>query len=203
MLWCVLLVLPVFASAQVAPVSGKKLLILGDSLSAAYKMPIDQGWVHLLSNRLEQQGSNAQVINGSISGATTAAGLRLLPKLMEKHQPDVIIIELGANDGLQGKPVKYISENLAKLVQIARGDGAKVILFGIRLPPNFGARYTKPFFEQFAKVAEVQGVVLLPFFLSGIAGNIDLMMNDGLHPNAKGQPLVLDNIWPMLMPLLE
>lgn len=202
-LWGVLFVFPVFTSAQVDLVSGKKVLILGDSLSAAYKMPNDQGWVHLLSTRLEMQGSSAQVINGSISGATTAAGLQLLPKLMEKHQPDVIIIELGANDGLQGKPVKYISENLRKLIQIAKSGGAHVVLFGIRLPPNFGSRYTKPFFDQFASLAEVEGVGFLPFFLTGIAGNIDLMMSDGLHPNAKGQPIVLENVWPVLESLLK
>ncbi|MFL0803782.1 MAG: arylesterase [Agarilytica sp.] len=181
----------------------KKILILGDSLSAAYKLAAEDGWVHLLQARIDRDKLPFKVVNASVSGATTAAGLQMLPSALSAHQPAVVLIELGANDGLQGKPVPYISRNLTTLITQSQDAGAKVVLAGIRLPPNFGSRYTKPFFDQYAILAKQFELPLVPFLLSGVAGNADLMLRDGLHPKAKAQPLVLDNVWPIIEPLLQ
>lgn len=179
-----------------------KVLVVGDSLSAAYKLSSSQGWVHLLSERISQQKFVASVVNASVSGATTAAGLQILPAALESHKPSIVVLELGANDGLQGKPVSYITRNLRKLIETSQNSGAKVILVGIRLPPNFGPKYTEPFFEQYAALAEEYQLPLVPFLLGGVAGHPDYMMPDGLHPNAAGQPIVLENVWPLIEPLL-
>ncbi len=192
--------------SQNAPVldgSGpKKVLVLGDSLSAAYKLPAERGWVYLLQQRLRDQGAATQVVNASVSGATTAAGLQILPGALATHSPDVVLIELGANDGLQGKPVPYIRKNLQQLITLAQATGAKVVLLGVRLPPNFGARYTEPFFAQYAALAVQNNLTLVPFILKGVAGQSGLMMEDGLHPNAEGQLHVLENVWAELAPIL-
>ncbi len=181
----------------------KKILILGDSLSAAYKLAAEDGWVHLLQERIDRDKLPFEVVNASVSGATTAAGLQLLPNALSVHQPAFVLIELGANDGLQGKPVPYISRNLTALIKQAHGAGAKVVLMGIKLPPNFGSRYTQPFFEQYISLANQFELPLVPFLLEGVAGDTNLMMRDGLHPKAKAQPLVLDNVWRVIEPLLQ
>ncbi len=181
----------------------KKILILGDSLSAAYKLSAEEGWVHLLQARIDRDKLPFKVVNASVSGATTAAGLQILPNALSVHQPAFVLIELGANDGLQGKPVPYIRRNLTALIKQSQDAGAKVVLVGIQLPPNFGSRYTQPFFEQYAVLAKQFGLPLVPFLLEGVAGNADLMMRDGLHPKAKAQSLVLENVWPILNPLLQ
>ncbi|MFL0800666.1 MAG: arylesterase [Agarilytica sp.] len=181
----------------------KKILILGDSLSAAYKLAAEEGWVHLLQERLDRDGLPFSVVNASVSGATTAAGLQILPNALSAHEPAFVLIELGANDGLQGKPVPYISRNLSSLITQSQEAGAKVVLLGIQLPPNFGSRYTQPFFAQYAALAKEFGLPLVPFLLEGVAGNADLMMRDGLHPQAKAQSLVFENVWPVLSPLLQ
>ena len=180
----------------------KKVLVLGDSLSAAYKLPATQGWVHLLQQRLREYDVSTELVNASVSGATTAAGLQILPGALAAHVPDMVIVELGANDGLQGKPVSYIRKNLQQLIEKSQAGGAKVVLLGVRLPPNFGARYAEPFFAQYASLAEQYDAVLVPFMLDGVAGQSAFMMGDGLHPNATGQVRVLENIWEVLAPYL-
>lgn len=186
--------------------TGKKILVVGDSLSAAYKLSKEQGWVNLLRKKLRQQagiGKSVGVINASISGATTDVGLQLLPDALERHRPDVVILELGANDGLQGKPVPFIKRKLSQLIELSLGADAEVLLLGVQLPPNFGKRYTEPFFRQYAELAKQYNLVYVPFFLEGVAGEPDLMMRDGLHPNAKAQPLVLENVWPSVERMLK
>ena len=175
--------------------------VLGDSLSAGYGIKAEEGWVALLAQKLQQEGFNAKVINTSVSGATTDAGLQMQAGLMA-GAPDIIILELGANDGLQGKPLGFIEHNLSVLITNAQKAGAKVLLLGVHLPPNLGKRYTQPFFEQYAKLASKHNTELVPFFLEGVAGEPQFMQSDGLHPNAKAQPLILNNIWPSLHTLI-
>ncbi|VUD53853.1 Esterase TesA [Thalassocella blandensis] len=191
------------ASTAGLPVNDKTLLVIGDSLSAAYKLPAKQGWVHLLEQRLQQNYDDQfQVVNASISGATTAAAIQLLSQSLTKYTPSIVILELGGNDGLQGKPVTYITENLRTLVHMSKGAGAQVLLVGVRMPPNFGSRYADPFFKQYARLAEQESLALVPFILDGVAGHEDLMLSDGLHPSAPGQEVVLENVWKELKPLL-
>ena len=180
----------------------KTLLVIGDSLSAAYKLPVKQGWVYLLQQRLQQRDPAYTVINASISGATTAAAIQLLDQSLEKHDPGVVILELGGNDGLQGKPVSYITDNLRRLIRMSKTHGAKVLLIGVRMPPNFGSRYAEPFFEQYAMLAEEEDLALVPFILDGVAGRSELMLEDGLHPSAPGQKIILQNVWRELGPLI-
>lgn len=182
--------------------TGKKILVVGDSLSAAYKLAEEQGWVSLLQRRLREEKTSHTVVNASVSGATTAAGIRLMRESLAQHSPDIVLLELGANDGLQGKPVSYIQANLERLIGMAKDTGAEVMLLGIRLPPNFGPRYTEPFHEQYHQLAKTHDLPLVPFLLDGVAGVSELMMSDGLHPRAEGQPLILDNVWPVLEELL-
>lgn len=194
------------------------ILVLGDSLSAAYNLNISEGWVALLADKLANRQakqpkqtsisikntdySHYHVINASISGATTAAGLNILPQLLLQHKPQIVLLELGANDGLQGKPIAYIQNNLDKLITLSQEEGADVVLLGIKLPPNYGTAYTKPFFEQYKTLAQMYDLTYLPFLLDGVAGDAQLMQNDRLHPNAKAQPLILNNVWKVLAPKL-
>ncbi len=173
-----------------------RILVLGDSLSAAYNIPRQAGWVNLLRERLHEKVPGAEVINGSVSGATTAAGLQVLPELLREHNPTLVILELGANDGLQGKPLGYIKTNLQRLIALCLQADAAVILAGIRLPPNYGPGYTEPFFNQYAALAASQGLGYVPFILDGVAGRDGMMQADRLHPVADAQPRVLDNVWP-------
>lgn len=195
------------------------ILVLGDSLSAAYNLNINEGWVALLADKLAaeqvRQSDNAvidskakdysqyRVVNASISGATTAAGLNILPQLLLQHKPQIVLLELGANDGLQGKPIPYIQNNLRKLITMSKEEDADVILLGIKLPPNYGTAYTQPFFDQYKILAQAHNLAYLPFLLDGIAGDAQLMQNDRLHPNAKAQPLILNNVWDVLAPRLK
>ncbi len=181
--------------------SNRTVLVLGDSLSAAYNLPEEEGWVALLAQRLASE--DISVVNASVSGATTAAGLQLLPELLQSHRPELLVLELGANDGLQGKPLVYIRRNLQRLIQSAQAQGVEVVLVGIRIPPNYGAAYTEPFFEQYAELAEQFELALVPFLLEGVAGNPELMMSDRLHPVAKAQPVLLENVWPVLAGRLD
>lgn len=181
----------------------KKILVVGDSLSAAYKLSAQQGWVHLLRQRLKDNNYSHQVINASVSGATTAAGIQLMRQSLALHKPDIVIVELGGNDGLQGKPVSYITKNLDRLIKMASTSGAEVILVGIRIPPNLGRRYTEPFFNQYQVLADKHKLPLVPFLLDKVAGYPNLMQEDGIHPSAEGQPIVLENVWPVLAGVLE
>ena len=164
----------------------KQVLILGDSLSAAYKLPKEQGWVNVLRQSLQRQGSPLEITNASISGLTVGGGLQILPSLLATSSPDLIVLELGANDGLQGKTPQSIHASLNELVQIAKNSGAKVLLIGIQLPPNLGKRYTEPFFAIYADIAQQQKIEHLPFLLEGVALKPELNQSDGIHPNEQG-----------------
>ncbi len=176
----------------------QQVLILGDSLSAAHHLPQSKGWVALFQKRLDDQGYKIDVENASVSGLTTAAALQKIDPLMTRLTPGLVIIELGANDGLQGKPLSYIKLNLEKLIEKAQQGNAKVLLLGNHLPPNLGKRYTQPFFDQFGVLANKHQTGLIAFMLKGVATHQELMLKDGLHPNEGGQKQVFKYLWPGL-----
>jgi len=177
--------------------------VLGDSLSAGYGLKPAQGWVALLEKRLQTQGYEYRVVNASISGETSGGGLQRLPRALETHKPTVVILELGANDGLRGLPLTQTRDNLTKTVAAVRQTGAKVLLIGMRLPPNYGPRYTNDFMTMYRDIASASRVALVPFLLQSVALKPALMQADGLHPTANAQPALLDTVWPQLTPLLE
>ena len=177
--------------------------MFGDSLSAAHGLSTQQGWVALLRRRLQAQGYGYRIVNASVSGETTSGGLVRLPRALELHKPRILILELGANDGLRGLPVASIRERLARMIRIAERTGAEVLLLGIRLPPNYGPRYGEPFAAVYRELAHEYHLALVPFLLADVALHPSLMQSDGLHPNARGEPLVLETVWPRLLPLLE
>lgn len=180
-------------------VSAKTIMIVGDSLSAGYGIQSQQGWVHLLQKRLEQQyPKQHKVVNASVSGETTSGALARLPKLLQTHRPDVVVIELGGNDGLRGQPPQMIQKNLANLIQHSQKAKAKVVIFGMKMPPNYGSAYSKAFENNYKVVSQQYKVKLLPFFLEGVAGNKQLMQKDLIHPNAKAQPILLNNAYPYI-----
>ncbi|MCO8058370.1 MULTISPECIES: arylesterase [Acinetobacter] len=180
-------------------VSAKTIMIVGDSLSAGYGIQPQQGWVHLLQKRLEQQyPKQHKVVNASVSGETTSGALARLPKLLQTHRPDVVVIELGGNDGLRGQPPQMIQKNLANLIQNSQKAKAKVVIFGMKMPPNYGSAYSKAFENNYKVVSQQYKVKLLPFFMEGIAGNKQLMQKDLIHPNAKAQPILLNNAYPYI-----
>lgn len=170
------------------------LLVFGDSLSAAYGIQPEQGWVALMEQRLDAE--EYTLINASISGETTDGGLTRLPALLERHQPDLVLLQLGANDALRGLPIARIRDNLNALVTTIQSSGAEVIIIGIRIPPNYGPQYTEAFFNLYAEVADRFELVRVPFLLENVALDWNLMQSDGLHPNADAQPIILDNVWP-------
>lgn len=178
------------------------LLVVGDSISAAFGLDSRQGWVALLEKRLVDEGFEHKVINASISGDTSAGGAARLPALLAEHKPELVIIELGGNDGLRGQAPAQLQQNLASMVENAQQAGAKVLLLGMRLPPNYGARYTTAFAQVFSDVAEQKQVPLVPFFLEGVGGVPGMMQSDGIHPTEGAQPLLLENAWSALKPLL-
>jgi acyl-CoA thioesterase-1 len=179
------------------------ILVLGDSLSAAHNLEPSQGWVSLLARRLADSGYPHQVINASISGDTSYDGLRRLPASLQKHRPRIVILELGANDGLRGLPLSDLRHNLTRMIQLARDAGAQVLLLGMRLPPNYGPAYTRGFADIYASLAREQRTALCPFLLAGVANRRDLMQEDNLHPTAAAQPMLLDTVWSELLPLLK
>jgi acyl-CoA thioesterase-1 len=179
------------------------ILVLGDSLSAGYGIPVEQGWVSRLQQRLDAEGYGYAVVNASVSGETTAGGLERLPRALAKHKPAVVIIELGGNDGLRGLPVAELRANLEALVDASRKAGAEALLAAIRMPPNYGPQYTGKFYAVYETLAREQKVPWVPFFLEGIALREDLFQDDGIHPDLDAQPILLDNVWPVLEPLLQ
>ena len=181
----------------------RTLLVFGDSLSAAYGLQAEQGWVAQLQRRLQTQGYGYRVVNASVSGETTSGGRNRIARALTQHKPGLVVLELGANDGLRGLPVKETRENLAFMIDAIRRAGSKVLLLGIRIPPNYGPQYTQAFGDIYTGLAKEKKLPLLPFLLDGIALDERFMQPDGLHPNAQGQPLVLANVWPALKPLLE
>lgn len=185
-----------------ATVQANTVLVMGDSLSAGYGMPPEATWVTLLEQQLDQGDTDYNVINASISGETSRGGLERLPALLDQYEPDIMILELGANDGLRGFQIPQITRNLSEMINMAQQSGAAVILLGIRLPPNFGSRYTEPFFEQYATLADEHEVLYLPFMLEGVAQYRELMQEDGLHPTDEAQPIILNNVWPLVQEAL-
>lgn len=180
-------------------VSAKTILILGDSLSAGYGIDVKQGWVQLLQQRLDQQyPKQHKVVNASVSGETTSGALARLPKLLQTYKPEIVVIELGGNDGLRGQPPQMIQKNLAQLVQLSQKQNANVLLFGMKIPPNYGTAYSTAFENNYKIVSQQYKVKLLPFFLEGVAGHKNLIQNDQIHPNAKAQPIMLNVAYPYI-----
>ncbi|MDI9246913.1 arylesterase [Marinobacter sp. CHS3-4] len=176
---------------------------MGDSLSAAYGVQTEQAWVALLKNRLDNQGFDGwEVVNASISGETTDGGLRRLPGLLEKHSPDIVMIELGGNDGLRGFPPNVIRSNISKMIEQSQQAGSSVLVVGMQIPPNYGQRYTEAFSGIFPELAKEYDTELVPFFLANIYDQEGLMQDDDIHPTAEAQGQLLDNVWPVLEPML-
>ena len=182
--------------------AAQTLLIVGDSISAGLGLDTSQGWVSLLDKRLKAQGFDYRVVNASISGDTSAGGLARLPALLSEQKPALVVIELGGNDGLRGMAPAQLQQNLSDMVQQSRKAGAKVLLLGMKLPPNYGPRYTDAFARVFESVAREQQIALVPFFLDGVGGVPSMMQADGIHPATVAQPKLLDNVWPTLKTLL-
>lgn len=182
--------------------SPKVVLVVGDSLSAAYGIKVEQGWVSLLENKLSQEKKKYQVINASISGDTSVSGRQRLPGLLERYRPSIVIIELGGNDGLRGLPTAVMKQNLEQMILAATKSGAKVVLAGIRIPPNYGKRYTENFYDVYTSLSRKHELVLIPFLLEGIADRPELMQDDGIHPRQAAQPLILQHVWQSLHTLL-
>lgn len=189
----------------------KSLLVLGDSISAAYGIKPEEGWVALLDKKLQTEKKAYEVINASVSGNTTGDGLGRLQALLKQYQPDIVIVELGGNDGLRGYPIKLMESNLERIITLTQNSKAKVLLAGIEIPPNYGQRYTSAFRQGFINVnnrinkratTNKDKIAFLPFILKEVGTNPQLMQKDGIHPTAGAQPMILDNIWPYLEPLL-
>ena len=179
------------------------ILVWGDSLSAGYGLKPGEDWPTLLQTRLQHKGFQHEVINASVSGETSSGGRTRLPAALERHRPDILILELGANDGLRGLRPQLMADNLKAMITDARAAGARVLLVGMQMPPNYGAAYTRRFAQTFADLAEETGVALVPFLLEGFADQPELFLPDGIHPSAEAQPLVLDTVWKGLAPLLQ
>lgn len=181
----------------------RTLLVFGDSLSAAYGLRADQGWPALLQKRLQSEGYGYRVVNASVSGETSAGGRARLARALEQHKPAVVVLELGANDGLRGLPLKEVRANIEAMTGSIARAGAKVLLVGILIPPNYGPKYSSDFAQMYQQLAAQQKLPFVPFLLDGVALDPSLMQDDGLHPGAAGQPRVLDNVWQHLRPLLQ
>lgn len=192
----VLVNLPLSASAST-------ILIVGDSLSAAYGMPLEQGWVRLLQQRLATDHYPYTIVNASISGDTTANALNRLPQAMTRHQPVIVVLELGGNDGLRGLSLAAMKRNLAAMIQTARQHEAEVLLIGVQLPPNYGPRYTQQFHAVYHELAQEYALALLPSLVDGVGTQTDLMQSDGIHPNSKAQPLIVTRVWQQLRSLID
>lgn len=181
----------------------QRILVLGDSISAAYGMSLQQGWVSLLETRLRGDGLSVAVINASISGETTAGGLKRLPALLAEHTPHYVLVELGGNDGLRGYPIQLFRDALTDIVISAQNSGAKVLLLPMEIPPNYGARYTQAFRQTFIDVASATGCTLGPFILGDVATNPTLMQQDGIHPTSAAQPAIVDTVYDSIVAMLE
>nr|WP_251309356.1 arylesterase [Halomonas sp. NCCP-2165] len=198
MAWTLGLLLLLAGTASAA--SPPRLLVMGDSLSAAYGIEARQGWVALLERRLD---GRAEVINASISGETSGGGAARLPDLLGQHAPDIVLLELGGNDGLRGLPPGQLETNLRRMIEASRAAEAEVLLLGIDIPPNYGQAYREAFTGVYRRLADEHDLPLVPFLLEGVALNRELMQADGIHPTAEAQPRILANVWPVLAPLLE
>lgn len=181
----------------------KVIMVFGDSISAGYGMDIQYGWVKLLEKRLTQDNADYKIVNASISGNTSGNGLGRLETDLDLHKPDILILELGGNDGLRGHPPGLLKSNMEKIIQQSLARNIQVLLLGIKLPPSYGRRYSQAFEAVYTDLAESYQLPLVAFFMDKVALNKELMQRDGIHPNVKGQPLLLDNVWPALKPLLD
>lgn len=187
-------------SAHSAP---KTILVLGDSLSAEYGLPRGTGWVALMEKRLAESKKEVRVINASISGDTTSGGSARLPRLLKQHKPQILILELGGNDGLRGLPVDSIKKNLRMIVSMARRADCQVLILGMQIPPNYGKTYATQFSESYAQVARESNMPLVPFFLKDVGEKEELFQSDRIHPTQQAQPVLLENVWPHLLPMLK
>jgi acyl-CoA thioesterase-1 len=195
-----------FLILNALPASGADaptVLVFGDSLSAGYGIDVDQSWPTLLQSRLQTQGYEHRVVNASISGETTEGGASRIPAALERFKPSVVILELGGNDGLRGFPPDRMRGNLHTIIKTSKDSGAEVVLLGIRIPTNYGSRYTNAFESTYRELATELDVPWIEFFMDGIAMNDELMQEDGIHPNASAQPILLDNAWPIIREALE
>jgi len=192
-----------FAAAFAAGAAERTVLVFGDSLSAAYGIATREGWVALLGEKLARERPGWRVVNASVSGETTAGGLRRLPEDLKRHGPSIVVIALGANDGLRGLPVEGTRTNLESMIRLSRAAKAEPVLVGLMLPPNYGIDYAREFRDLFPDVARKAKVARVPFLLEGVAEKRDLFQADQLHPTAAAQPLILANVWPVLEPLLR
>jgi acyl-CoA thioesterase-1 len=192
-----------FALALPAAAAQRTALVFGDSLSAAYGLSPEQGWVHLLGERAKRSGLDWRIVNASISGETTAGGLRRLPEDLKRHKPDLVVVALGANDALRGQPVQGIRSNLEQMLKLARASRAEPVLVGIMIPPNYGIDYAAQFRDLYPSLAKQMKVPLVPFLLEGMAEKPELFQADQLHPTGAAQPQILDNVWKVLEPLLR
>lgn len=193
----------VIVSLMSMTATAKSIVILGDSISAGYGIEVSQGWVALLQKKLDEKGTDYVVLNESISGDTTAGGLARIDRALASHKPDVVIIELGANDGLRGLPPKLIKSNLAEIAHRAQKTNAKVLLLAMKIPPSYGKRYTDLFDNIYPQLAKELKVPYVPFIMEEMALDKDMMQADRVHPNAKGQPFIADKVWSQLLPLLK
>jgi acyl-CoA thioesterase I len=192
-----------FSAAAGAAPATPAILVFGDSLSANYGIPQKSGWVSLLQQRLEQEKSDYSVINASLSGETSDGGLARAEALLAGHRPVIVILELGSNDGLRGLPLAATRANLAAIIRVCRRHKARVLLIGMKMPPNYGAVYTRQFEENYRELANQFNIALVPFLLEGIGENREWFQADGLHPTAAAQPAVLENVWKKLKPILN
>jgi acyl-CoA thioesterase-1 len=185
-----------------SPLQQQTILVLGDSISAGYGIDKQQGWVALLEETLIQEYPQYSLINASISGETTSGGANRLKSILTKHQPSLVILELGGNDGLRGTPIKLITKNLSHMIKLSHDIGAEVLLLGMRIPPNYGQRYSELFAIQYQQLATTQNVALVTFLLEGIAGKTGMMQADGIHPTQNAQPIMMKSVWLALKPML-
>jgi acyl-CoA thioesterase-1 len=183
--------------------AGDTIVVVGDSLSSGYGIAAEQSWVAMLTEALRSEGYGHRVVNASIAGDTSSGGLARLPRLLAQHDPNLVIIELGGNDGLRGQPIAMLRGNLAKMIELARASGAEVVLAGMRIPPNYGQTYTNQLAAIYPALAAEHDTALIEFLLDGVALHEDLMQTDGIHPNAAGQKVVFLNVWRVLEPLLK
>ena len=191
------------AALGAEPPPQRTLLVFGDSLSAAYGIEEADGWVNLLAEKLTTENPDYTLANASVSGETSTGGLARLPAALEEFQPAIVILELGGNDGLRGLPLRMLKDNLTAMVEMCLEAEAEVLLAGIQIPPNYGPRYTEPFYALFGEIAEDKELAFVPFLIDGIPQQPDLMQEDGIHPKAEAQFMILDNVWPVLAPMLS
>ncbi len=190
-------------TSSMAAAASDKILIVGDSLSAAYGIPVEKGWVAGLTDRIEGTRFMVEVVNASVSGDTTTNGLTKLPGLLDEYQPAIVVIELGGNDGLRGLSIKKMKQNLQQMSELASDADAEVVIVGMQIPSNYGAAYTRLFSNAFGDIATDTDAHLVPFLLAGLESGLEWFQSDGVHPNEKAQPVMLDNVWEILHPILQ